>query len=207
AKGFGYIYQRPGSPFLWASYPYRGRQERESTKATTRQGALAFLKARLLEIDSGTYVGRQAEGTTVREVLEDLRRDYEIHKRASFRTITGHIAALNAETGDERCVNVTLPLLNRLVPAWQAYDRETGVVRLPGKDAKTGKPRRIVLAGPLIALMARRIEARKTHPECALIFHRHGKPVRDFRKAWANACTAAGVTGLRFHDLRRTALR
>ena len=88
----------------------------------------APLKARLLEIDSGTYVGRQAEGTTVREVLGDLRRDYEIHKRASFRTITGHIAALNAEIGDERCVNVTLPLLNRLVQEWQAAKRADATI-------------------------------------------------------------------------------
>src|SRR5439155_2085038 len=74
--------------------------------------------------------------------------------------------------------------------AWQGYDRETGVVRLPGKDAKTGKPRRIVLDAPLLALMARRIEARKTHPECVLIFHRDGRPVCDFRKSWLSACKA-----------------
>ncbi|HZL29340.1 MAG TPA: tyrosine-type recombinase/integrase [Acidobacteriaceae bacterium] len=34
-----------------------------------------------------------------------------------------------------------------------------------------------------------------------------GKPVRDFRETWANACRSAGVPGLLFHDLRRTAAR
>jgi integrase len=40
------------------------------------------------------------------------------------------------------------------------------------------------------------------------IFHRgDGKPLGDFRKAWAKACSAAGVPALLFHDLRRSGVR
>ena len=34
-----------------------------------------------------------------------------------------------------------------------------------------------------------------------------GKPVRVFRTTWKTVCTSAGVAGLLFHDLRRTAAR
>jgi integrase len=34
-----------------------------------------------------------------------------------------------------------------------------------------------------------------------------GTPIRNFRKAWASACKAAGVAGRTRHDLRRTAVR
>jgi Phage integrase family len=39
------------------------------------------------------------------------------------------------------------------------------------------------------------------------VFHQDGIPVGDIRKAWAAACKAAGVPGLRFHDLRRSGIR
>ncbi len=44
-------------------------------------------------------------------------------------------------------------------------------------------------------------------PTESLLTRPDGKPVRDFRETWANACRSAGVPGLLFHDLRRTAAR
>ena len=45
------------------------------------------------------------------------------------------------------------------------------------------------------------------YPDCQAVFHREGRPVRNFKKAWAAARKKAGLDGLLFHDLRRTAVR
>ena len=39
------------------------------------------------------------------------------------------------------------------------------------------------------------------------VFHRNGRLIKSFRKAWADACLAAGVPGMIPHDFRRTAVR
>jgi integrase len=68
------------------------------------------------------------------------------------------------------------------------------------------------VTGGLAELIERRWQARTvTGPAgmvtlSPLVFHRHGAPLGDFRKAWAKACTTAQVPGTLFHDLRRSAI-
>jgi integrase len=88
---------------------------------------------------------------------------------------------------------------------WEAFDRETWTLRLHAKDAKTRRGRVIALAGELRSIIERRLKVRRL--DCPLIFHRNGRPVRDFRKTWARACRAVGLEGKLVYDLRRTAVR
>ncbi len=90
---------------------------------------------------------------------------------------------------------------------WEALDRDGNrwTLRLHAKDAKTGHGRTLALEGPLRNVIERRLAARRL--DCPLIFHRDGQPIREFRKAWASALRRAGLRGLRFHDLRRSAVR
>jgi integrase len=80
-----------------------------------------------------------------------------------------------------------------------------GSVRLPGAVTKNKKPLALVLTKQLLALVARRWALRV--PECPYVFHRNGRPIRDFRATWAVACKAVGLPRLFFHDLRRSGAR
>jgi integrase len=69
-----------------------------------------------------------------------------------------------------------------------------------------------MLEGDLAELIDRRWESRLFEKDgnvhvAARVCHRDGKPVGDFKKAWATACRTAGVPEKLFHDLRRTAAR
>jgi len=89
---------------------------------------------------------------------------------------------------------------------WQ--DVEDNVIRLRGENAKNGEARSVVIAGELSALIEHRKQARLYNGVLtALVFHREGAPIVEFRKSWASACKKAGVVGRLFHDLRRTAVR
>ena len=94
---------------------------------------------------------------------------------------------------------------------WDMVDRQAREIRLA--TSKNGWGRVLPLDGELWDLMQRRFAARQVELSngstnlTQLVFHKDGKPVGDFRKAWATACRKAGVPGKLFHDLRRTAIR
>lgn len=52
-----------------------------------------------------------------------------------------------------------------------------------------------------------RAERDSNFPKCTYVFSRAGQRIKSCRKAWANGCADAGLAGLRFHDLRRSAVR
>lgn len=102
---------------------------------------------------------------------------------------------------------------------WADVDLAGKVVRLRPEHAKNAQGRVLVLEGDLWKLIERRRANRANQSQFAAtpgtgeliialhVFHHFGEPIRDFRKAWARACTMAGCPGRLFHDLRRTAAR
>ena len=108
---------------------------------------------------------------------------------------------------------------------WSMVDLPAGTVTLP--DSKNGRGRVLGLAGDLVDLMKRREQARlieRPDGDMAVsdfVFHRSGRPLGDFKRAWSATLQRAGLTHLEkqpdgtarlvhdrtIHDFRRTAAR
>lgn len=80
-----------------------------------------------------------------------------------------------------------------------------GWLRLFAGATKNGKARSVKLPADVVAVLA--ACAKGKAPDDYLFTWPDGKRIKDFRGAWANATKAAGVPKLRFHDLRRSAVR
>lgn len=88
---------------------------------------------------------------------------------------------------------------------WDQIDWAQGFVTLHAKETKSGHARVVpILNGDMNDWLK---WARKWSNECPQVFNRIGEPIKDFRWAWREACKAAEVPDLKFHDLRRTAVR
>jgi integrase len=95
---------------------------------------------------------------------------------------------------------------------WDRVDFQAGTVRLDPGTTKNREGRVVVLTDSLKVTFrklwddTRALAERKGVP-IPWVFHRGGKPIRDMRGTWEKACTKVGLTGLKLHDLRRSAVR
>ncbi len=88
---------------------------------------------------------------------------------------------------------------------WPSIDRAANVIYLPARNNKTGRPFRLWMFPEIRAVVDRRWA--KRHPGTDFVFHVDGRPMGEWDGTWKRACQVAGVPGLLFHDLRRTATR
>ena len=77
---------------------------------------------------------------------------------------------------------------------WSEVDLKTNMIRLPAEKSKSKKPRNLPIIGALMEIIQRRIEVRRL--DCPYVFHRRGKQIVSFRKAFKAAAVAAGMEGL-----------
>jgi integrase len=193
----------------------------------------------------------QVSNATINRELAALKRAYTLGCQARKILTRPHIPSLledNARQGfferdqfEAVCKNLPEPIqpLARFayvtgwrVPSevltltWAQVDFGARTVRLEPGKTKNRMGRMFPFTAELEALLAAQRAhtddvSKKTGRIIAHVFHRDGKRIRDFRRAWRNACQAAGlamtveqpdkttiVKPLRIpHDLRRTAVR
>ncbi|PYX36729.1 MAG: hypothetical protein DMG75_09535 [Acidobacteria bacterium] len=78
-------------------------------------------------------------------------------------------------------------------------------IRLEPGTTKNDDGREVTMTDGVYTLLRECVHGKRSDQH---VFTRAGgNPVRDFRDTWANACHHAGIPGLLFHDLRRTAAR
>ena len=88
---------------------------------------------------------------------------------------------------------------------WDQVDWEQRFITLNAEETKAGFTRAIpILDGDMLYWLR---WSQSYADGCPWIFHREGSRIKDFRGAWTSACALAGVPDLKFHDLRRTAVR
>ena len=84
-------------------------------------------------------------------------------------------------------------------------DWEQSFITLKASETKTGYSREVpILDGDMRTWLE---WSQRESNGGAAVFHRDGEPIKSFRRVWMKACEEAGVPGLKFHDLRRTAVR
>lgn len=91
---------------------------------------------------------------------------------------------------------------------WDQVDFAAAQIWLERGQTKSKIARVLPIYGDMRDVLMQAFEKTNAQfPKCDLVFHRDGEKIVDFRKAWAKACATAAVPWLRFHDLRRSAVR
>lgn len=179
------------------------RQESGAANATVNRELAALKRAYNLAVQSG-IIHHKPHFPHLRE--NNVRQGF--FERAEFDAILARLPAFLrplltfAYFTGWRTASELLPL------TWAQVDLQAGTVRLYTGTTKNDAGRLIHLPQVLWSVLeAQEEEHRASFPACPYVFHRSGKRIKDFRKAWANACQEAGQPGKIPHDFRRTAVR
>jgi integrase len=91
---------------------------------------------------------------------------------------------------------------------WPQVDFSAGEIRLTGSQTKNQRPRTLPIYGDMRVWLEQQKDQRdQLWPSCPCVFHYSGRRLGKHLRGWRRACVAAGMPGLLFHDLRRSAVR
>lgn len=196
----------------------------------TADRLMAYATARQAEGAALATVGYEL--AVLKRAFRVAIRCGRLRERPEFPTITVDNARRGFfEEGEFRALEAELPeplkgvaafayftgwrVASEILPlTWDRVDVKVGTVRLDVGTTKNREGR----VFPFAALPGLRevVERQRAYTEAVQrrtgsivrhVFHREGRPIRDFRAAWEGACKRAGLIGRIPHDFRRTAVR
>ena len=198
--------------------PALGKMKAE---AVTRADVLAFHRAhretpveanRAVTLLSGIYTWAEDGGMVLREGNPCRRIKKHPERRRERYLSAQELARLGAALGQAESAGSEPPaaiLAIRLLLLtgcrkseitglrWEDVDLDRSCLRLP--DSKTGA-KTVLLGAPALQLL---VEAKREGP-WVCPGGRAGQPLKNLYKPWGRICKAAGVAGVRPHDLRHS---
>jgi len=165
---------------------------------------------------------QRAASTTINRELAALRRAFRLAQKAGKVTFRPEISTLREEDHPKgffeadqyRAVLENLPeylkpvIETAYITGWRIkseilsrqkrhLDLQCGFLRSEREETSSGEERRFPLTPGIRELLMRQLGKAnelesKTNRIVPWLFHRNGKPIKDFRKAWALACERAG---------------
>lgn len=106
-RGTGSVYRQKGSANWWIQYYRNGRVYRQSAATAKRRIAEKLLQQKLGAIATHSFIEPRFEKTLVKELAEDMLRDYAINGRKSLADVqTRWTKHLSKEFGQLRASNI-----------------------------------------------------------------------------------------------------
>lgn len=185
----------------------RRRQEEAAANATVNR-ELAALK-RMFRL--GEIAGRVARRPHV-AMLEERNTRTGFFEPELFRSVLRNLPEDLKVVFEVAYVTGWRVKSEILTRQWHHVDFKAGWLRLEPGESKNAEGRMFPLTPDLRAALERQragtdATQKATGQIVPFVFHRSGRPIKSFRRAWLTACKDAGCPGRIPHDFRRTAVR
>ncbi len=181
------------------------RQQRQAANATINRELAALKRAFRL---AGSKVGPPPHFRMLRE--NNARKGF--FEPEQFKAVLQHLPEYLKPVFEISYVTGWRVASEVLTRKWQHVDLENGWLRLDPGESKNTEGRMFPLTPELKETLSRQAERTRqlelaTDRVIPWVFHRDGKPIKDYYGGWDKACRLAGFPDRVAHDLRRTAVR
>lgn len=191
---------------LIASYVC-SRQEQRAAPATINRELGALRRAFRLAQSTGTVAFRPE----ISMLTEDNRRE-DFFEANESRAVLGNLPEYLRPVIQTAYITGWRINSEILTREKRHVDLDSECLRFEPIGTNDNRGRSFPLTAELREVLTRQLEKtseleQKAGKIIPWLFHRDGKAIKDFRKAWAAACQRAAVVGKVPDDLRRTAVR